>query len=274
MGLTTATAIDTLASINTTGGGVDVDIKDYKGQVDFYLNAKSVSGTSPTLTAKLQSSNLSDGAGYATAGSTDNELREGATTKVELAAAFTQSGAKQIKSIFLKLKKNGTVTETDLTLTIEGDSTGDPDGSAIGTATVSTDDITDEYTDIEFVFTTPVEVADATVYHVVLASDYTASGTNNISWRSNTVASGGNLSHFDATNWAQTTTESLEFQAYQYGFADVTGGTFTEVATTGSLQTVSLNIDNLNRYVRVYRTLGGTSPVFYESVFIRGYKDN
>lgn len=274
MGLTTHKLIDTQQLVNATGAGVDVDVKDYKGQVDFYLNAKSSAGTSPTLTAKLQHSNLASGAGYITEGATENKLRDGTNSNIELAAAFTQSGVKQIKSVFLKMKKNGTVASGNLTLTIEGNSTADPDGTPIGTATVSTDDIPTIWEDVEFVFTNPISVADATVYHLVLNGAYTVHADNNVAWRSNTVASAGNLSFFDSA-WAQTATQSLEFQAKEYAFADVTGGAFTEVAAVGSIQNISLNIDNLNRFVRVYRTIGGTSsPAFYESVFVRGYKDN
>jgi hypothetical protein len=275
MGLITTTSIDLQQLVSATGAGGDVDIKDYKGQVDFYLNAKSSSGTNPTLTAKLQHSNQTIGASYVEVGDVDVELREGATTNVKLAAKFTQSGARSVKKILLPLRKNGAVASGNLTCTLQANSGSDPSGTPLGTATFSTDSLATSYEYVTFEFTTPVELSDATVYWIVLEGAYTASGTVNVTWRTDTVGSGGNISKFDNTNWAATTTQSAEFIVYQYNFADVTGGGFTQVTSTGGHEGISLNIDTLNRYVRVYRTIGGTSsPAFYESVFVRGYKDN
>lgn len=56
-------------------------------------------------------------------------------------------------------------------------------------------------------------------------------------------------------------------------FSAVTGGAFTQVTTTASLQTIVLNVSDLKRYVRVVGTLGGTStPTFPWSATFYGQK--
>ena len=275
MGRTTATSIAVQQLVNATGGTADVDVKDLKGQMAFILNAKSSNGTNPTDTVKLQHSNLADGASQVVVGATENELRDGTDSNIKFAAAFTQSGARQIKKVLIPLKKNGAVASGNLTLTIEADSSGDPSGTPLGTATFSTDNLpTTGYEYVTFEFATPIEVADATTYHVVLAGAYSVSATVNVTWRSKTVASGGNLSYFDS-GWAQTATEDLEFIVREYNFADVTGGAYTQATSTASMQVINLNIDDLGRYMRAYNTIGGTSsPAFYMSVAAYGYTEN
>lgn len=50
-------------------------------------------------------------------------------------------------------------------------------------------------------------------------------------------------------------------------FADVTGGAFTQVTTVASQQKISLNSDELKRYIRVVKDIGGTStPTFLVGV--------
>ncbi len=259
------------------GGFAPVDVSDYEGQLLLTCLTKNDAGTSPTAAIKLQHSNIAQGASYTTEGAEDVELREGASTNVKIAATWTQSGAAQIESVVLVLKKNGTVSETDLTLTIEGDSSGDPDDSAIGTATVSTDDVPDSFVGITFTFATPVEVADATTYHLVLASDYTASGTNNIAWRNATgLSSGGNQTLNNGSAWTADADDSQEFIINQYTFTDVTGGGYTAVTgATATAEVLELYSGALDRYLRVHTAIGGTStPAYYIGVHAIGNKNN
>lgn len=262
--MTTSTLL-TPQSITATGGGNDLDIAGLTGKARFTLTSLNTAGTSPTLACKLQHSiGATQGVAFLTAGATDNKLREGATTTVKLSQKFTQSGARQIKSVSLMLKKIGTLAAGKLlTLDINTNNAGVPSATSLGTsATVSIDDIVGtSYASATFTFAKPVDVADATIYHFVLSGDYTASGTNCVVWRSLTVASGGGQSTFDDTTWTAVATQDFEVYAYQYNFADVTGGGFAALSTAGtaSVQTLELNVNSLRAIARLYSTIGGTS---------------
>lgn len=262
----------TPASITVTGGGLDLDTSRLTGQAHAVLTTRNTAGTSPTLACKLQgATGLARGYEYSTLGATANELREGATTNNKLGLKFTQSGARSVKRVALWLDKQGALAAgKKLTLTIETDTTGSPSGTAVQNGTSATVDIDTEVSTtagwVVFTFAAPVDLADATVYHLVLSGDYTASGTVNVRWYSKTVASGGTFETYDATNWAAVTaTESLMAYADQYTFADITGGGFTTVSTAlnTSVQTVSLPARSLPQVTRLYSTIGGTSnPAF------------
>lgn len=275
--MTTKTLL-TPVSITATGGGIDLDVSRLAGEAQIVLTTLNTAGTSPTLACKLQSSTgTARGYEYETQGTVvDNELREGASTGIELALKFTQSGAKSVKRVGLFLKKQGTIAAgKKLTLKIETDSTGDPSGTALGTS--GTVDIDTEVSTtagmVMFTFATPVDLADATVYHLVLSGDYSASASNNVCWRSNTVASGGTFNtSADGTTFAGVTaTQSLLAFIEQYTFADITGGGFTTVSTAGntSVQTIRKHARSLPAFMRLYSTIGGTSnPAFATSAVV------
>lgn len=256
----------TPSEILATGGDVDFDVSNYTRNGVFIQSVKNTSGTSPTLTTKLQESvNLAQGAVNNVTGATVNKLRAGATTTVKLSQLFTQSGARQIKTVSLRLALVGTITAGKLlTLDIMGDTSGSPNGTSIGTsATVDINTyVGTSYGYVTFTFAKPVDVADATVYHLVLSGDYTASTSNYVSWRSLTVASGGGQNTFDNTNWTAVTTEDFEYYTYQYNFTDVTGGGFTQVTTalTGINQVIKVGqTDVLKPILRGYHTVGGSA---------------
>lgn len=268
--MTTRTLL-TPASITVTAGGSDLDVSGLQGPVCVTVTARNTAGTNPTLATKLQSSTgLARGYDKTTAGATDSELREGATTNVKMAATFTQSGARSIKKVALMLKKGGTITAgKKLTLTIETNNAGAPSGTPVANGTSATVDIDTEvstsYALVTFTFASPVDVADATIYHFVLAGDYTASADNNVLWRSATVASGGNMQKFDNTNWAATATQDFEICAEQYTFADITSGGFTTLSTAlnTTVQTLEFYAGNIPQFMRLHSTVGGTgSPAF------------
>lgn len=269
----TVTTILPLGSLvdASEGGQQDVDISALSRQGKFIFQSKSAAGTNPTNDVKLQHSDgLTRGATYNTVGASDHELREGGTTKVRLAAKFTQSGARQVKRVALMLKKQGTITAGGkLTLKVETNNAGVPSGTVLGTsATVDIDtEVGTTYAWVVFTFAKPVDLADGATAHFALEGDYTASGTNNVCWRANTVASGGNQSTHNNTSWTAVTTESHEFYTDQHNFADVTGGAFTQVGGTTSAQVKELNVDSLRAFVRAHVTIGGTStPEFYTGI--------
>jgi len=254
------------------GGQAGADRSGYKGEAEFTLVALTSAGSTPTLAVKLQSGDKTNGERYTTVtGSHDVELREGATTNVLIGASFTQTNTASVKSVFLYLKKNGTVTETDLTLTIETDSSGDPDGTALGTATVSTDNVAATYGWIEFVFTNAVDLTAAGSHWYVLQSDYTASATNNVAWRASSgLTSGGNQSLENGTSWTADADDSQEFYSHEINFTDWSGAAFTTATTVAVIETLKLEIDDAKSYIRAHTTVTGTStPGFFASVIMR-----
>lgn len=266
--MTTITLL-TPVSITATGPGPDVDVSRLTGEARVTLTALNTAGTNPTLACKLQgSTGTARGHETLTVGTVDNKLLSAATTANALAAKFTQSGARSLKRVGLMIKKNGTIAAgKKLTAKIKTDNSGVPSATIIGTSsTVDIDTaVSTSYALVVFTFPTPVDLADATVYHVELTCDYTNDATNNVTWRSATVASGGNYVQLDNTTWTATATKSLEVFTEQYTFADITGGGFTTLSTAGNttVQTLGFNGRSLARFMRLYSTIGGTSsPAF------------
>lgn len=267
-------AISVLAPtlVSATGPLADCNFIGSLGFADFVKNSLNTAGTAPTLALKLQHADPAVvGQSQVTAGATDNKLKAGATTTFKLGASFTQSGAKSVTSVFLTLTKIGTITAgKKVTVEIYADSSG-PTGSALGSTTIDIDSlITTSYTSVEAIFATPIDLADATVYWIVLSADYTASASNCVEWRSLTVASAGNQATFDATTWTAVTTQSFEFVQMTRTYADITGGAFTthSTALTGDRQTKYLDATGVvKKHVRAYATIGGSSsPAFAVSV--------
>jgi len=258
-------------SLAATGGGIDVDISAQIKRGRFVFNSLNTAGTAPTHARKLQGSQApARGLEQSTVGVTDNKLNSGATTNVKLGLAFTQSGARQIKRVALRLKNPGTITSgKKLTLTINTNSAGSPSATVLGTAdTVLCSTIGTAYSWVVFNFAKPVDLADATLYHLVLACDYTADATNCIYWRSLTVASSGTVETYNATSWAAVTaTEGFEVYVDQYNFADISGATQTGASDTVTVdESIEVDVDQLPPFVRVYDTIGGSSnPAFVAS---------
>jgi len=265
-GATTLT-LATPASITATGGGVDVDASGLTGEARLSLLALNTAGTNPTLAVKLQgSAPWAVGAVYTTTGTNDIVLRNNTNDNIRLAAKWTQSGARQIKRVGLMLKKNGTITSGKIvTLELQTNSTADPSGTAVGASvSVQTDAIGTAYDWVVFEFPKPIDVADSTVYWLVLTGDYDVSSTNNITWRTTTVASGGNANVYDSA-WSAVATNSREFYLHEYNFADVSGATYSTLSTAGNatVQTLSRYAPSLPPVLRLYFTVGGTSnPAF------------
>lgn len=271
MSIQNATAISILpADVRAaTATGLPVDVLNYDGSAVLVLDAEA-QGSGITNTVKLQASpDLAAGANYlpAVAGTNNIALRHGAADNVKLAAKLTQSGARQLKEVVLVLKRAGTIASGDVWVTIEAESTGAPSGTPLGTSVkVAAATITDAYGGIKFTFATPVELADATAYYVVLQGDYTASATNQIQWRTATVASGGNSFVYDSS-WAAVATNSHEYLINQYNFAD-TGTAFTAVGNAVSTQSLVVNLSELHANLRAVATVAGGSSVGAVSVLL------
>jgi hypothetical protein len=147
-------------------------------------------------------------------GSNATGLRLGAADNILLSASFTPTATEHIKEIRLLLKKVGTITSGKvISVSIQANNAGDPDGTAIGTsANVETDTIGSDAIWVCFSFTNHVQVVKSTVYHAVLSGDYTVSGANYIAWISATVTSAGNQEIKDAS-WADVATENFNIES-------------------------------------------------------------
>lgn len=64
----------------------------------------------------------------------------------------------------------------------------------------------------------------------------------------------------------------IQDSADNSSFADVTGGAFTQVTTSASVQKIVLKSDEIRRYVRAVKDVGGTSPSFALSIKGLGFK--
>ncbi len=258
-------SIQAPTSVTASGGLTDANVGVLTRILTFVLFLLASAGTNPTYAAKLQTSGPAvRGNQFISVGATSNKLKAGASTTVQLGAQFTQTGSKSISTISVMLDKIGTITAGKLvTVGIYTDSGGDPT-TLLGSATIDIDSlVSTTYGYVTVTFASPIDLTDATVYHIVLSADYTASATNCVQWRSLTVASGGNFESYNATIWADTATESLEFYTQVRTYVDVVGGGFTGATSVASRQTINLPASSISEHVRLYGTIGGTSsPAF------------
>lgn len=260
-----------LAVRGATYGGPDFDMSHYLGPAKAILAAEA-QGSGVTLNVKFQASDPAAlGGSYNETGDTDKALNKETSGKTKIAVQFTQSGARSIKRVALRLKKTGTIASDKLlTLTIETDSSGAPSGTALGNATILANSVGATYDWYDFVFTAPVDVANSTVYHLVLTSNYTASDTNYISWQGLTVASGGNAE--DYTPWTDITTLNLLYRIFQYNFADIPGAAFTEVGNAAAFEAIHFPVADAKRIVRAVATVAGGTATGNSSCVMLAHK--
>lgn len=265
-----------IANILATAGGPALDIRGLTRFLDFTFASRNIAGTSPTLTSKLQTSpNAVSGYGFSgTTTPSNNVIQSAGITRQ--AITWTQSGAKSLYQIQLMLKTNGTIAAGKKVLVdIFANSGGAPTGSSLGQAIIDIDSqVTTAYDLVTGTFLTPVDVADATIYHAQISADYTASDTNMVTVQGGTVASGGNQSTYTPSSWTAVGTVSLLAQFHNLVFTDVSGGGFTQQTTALSTarQTLTFSQENLGAaFVRAHHTIGGTSsPSFYTAVDVVG----
>ena len=260
-----------LAVRDATYKGPEFDMSHYLGHAKAILDAEA-QGSGITLNVKFQASDPAAlGSNYNETGDTDKPLNKVASGKTKVAVQFTQSGDRSVKRVALKLKKAGTIASDKLlTLTIETDSSGAPSGTALGTATILANSVGAAYDWYDFVFTAPVDVANSTVYHLVLTSNYTASDSNYINWHGVTVGSGGNAEDFTA--WADIATLSLLYRIFQYNFADIPGAAFTEVGNAAAFEAIHFPVADAKRIVRAVATVAGGTATGNSSCVMLAHK--
>jgi hypothetical protein len=270
MGVDTGSAVDPIKCVRpaaktaTFNGGV-VDAQNYR-KVLFFQDVGVVAGTTPTLDGKIQASArpAEDTVLQTGIGATDAwvPLRNGAADNVQVAASWTTVGAITVYQVKVYLKRIGTiVTGKKIWATIEGDSTGDPDGTPVATSElVEAQDIGTDAEYVTFTFKTPADLGAATAYHLVFSGDYAASASNQVQVGVETVVSGGNIELYDAA-WADVTTQTMEVQAYSLSFSDVSGATFTQVTDLGSEietpQEIEVDTATYGPFLRYVGTIGG-----------------
>lgn len=268
------------AARTASGGGPDYDLGPVADEVIAILNCTAASaGTNPTADVKLQSS-LPIAVGTlneVTAGSVDIPLRNATDDNIKLAYAWTQSGARQIKNVYLMLKRVGTIASGKIVkVGIFTDNSGDPSASQVGaySASVAADTMSTSYAWVKFTFATPIDVADTTKYWIQLEGDYTLSASNQVNWRVRTVASGGLFDIFDTAWGGAVTTQKAEGYIEQYNFTDVAAGAFTQVTgASDSLQSLVVDSDQIGQFLRAYFTIGGSSnPSFTFGASVLGIK--
>jgi hypothetical protein len=249
--------------------GAPTDLQDeYADGLLYVLSVGAISGT-PTLDVQVQQSvELARGTTVMAVGTTWTQVNKGTDDNVALAAKWTQSGARSLKTATLFLKKVGTLAAgKKLTLDIFSDDAGSPDASLATSATVDIDSLvttTGGY--VTFTFPTLVELANATVYHAVLTADYTNSSSNYVAWRSKTVGSGGNLEVKDSDWAAVTTTEALEWFNEVYAFTNLTGSVMAQVDAANVTHRLEVEAETSKRVVRPVLTVGGGSPHLFTSM--------
>lgn len=74
------------------------------------------------------------------------------------------------------------------------------------------------------------------------------------------------------TGTSPTLDIKLQDSADNSSFADVAGLSITQITTAASLQKISFSKDEVRRYVRAVRTVGGTTPSFPVGVSLLGVK--
>ena len=55
-------------------------------------------------------------------------------------------------------------------------------------------------------------------------------------------------------------------------YTDLSGATFTQVVGAASMQTLTINKDSSERFVKIVQTIGGSSPTFTFSINLIGLK--
>jgi hypothetical protein len=244
-------------------GQADADLSALKGTVAFVMTAKSIVGTSPTAAIKLQSSPPPvAGAAMRTGTTAGVALRTATNTAIKLGASFTTPAAyvPTVKAVMLPLKKHADLTAGTLTVTISTDSSGP--SAVLATGTLDAANLTASFTGQTVTFAKGAQLAASTKYWVTLEGDYTVDATANVTWLTTTVASSGNASIF-GTGWVASATNNLNFQTSDLVFTDVTGGGFASLTTVGSIQELTIPIQNFGSHFRAFATIGGSNTPEY-----------
>jgi len=148
-----------------------------------------------------------------------SSLRLGASSQVKIAMGYKPATNISVTRVQYKLLQNGTITSGNIWAEIYSDSAGLPNtllATSINTIDATTvDKVTTTW--YEFTFAS-YALTGGTQYHLVIAGDYTPSGTNKISWRCklSNVYADGTRSTFDGTStWTAEADRDQMFRVYK-----------------------------------------------------------
>lgn len=166
------------------------------------------------LAASTNGGSTWDTATYA-AWDTTFTVTTSAEGKSKLAQSFQVSGATDVFSIKLWLKKSGSPTG-NLTVKIQGDSAGAPNGTPITNGisdTVAASTLSTSYGWIEFTFATAPSLTGSTTYWMVLETSDSASASNYVLWGADGSSPGyasGSMSNYIASWTAESKDASFD----------------------------------------------------------------
>jgi hypothetical protein len=261
----------TPAELSASGTTPVLRTEDWKGQGTIvFASTAATSGTNPTLAVKLQSSPAERRFHSVTATNTNGFLlRTAAATNTAIAAKQTFTGARQISSVVLPLRRVGDLADGKIVLSIQGHASTVPNGTNVASVTNAATSVSTNFAGVTFTFSPPVDVAtNALTVWFVLTGDYTANASNNIAWRSSTVASNGiaATSTTNAATWTAVTTNDLGLAIDGFNFTDL--ATYTTVTNAASVQSSEVNLGS-HGLLRATYTLGGTgTPKFGASMIL------
>ena len=269
----TASAVEvstllTPAEITASGSTPALRAEALKGQGTVILAAKSTSGTSPTLAVALQSSPAESRLFSVPATGAGLSLRTAADANVTIAAKQSFTAARQISSVVLPLKKGAGLTNGNLVLSIQGNTTNNlPDGTSVASVTNAAAAVTTNFAGVTFAFPAPVNVTTNATVWFVLSGTYTANASNNVTWQNATVASNGiAATSTNGTNYAAVATNDLGLAIDGFNFTTL--HTFTTVTNAASVQTREFNLQD-HGVLRATYTIGGTdTPKFGASAVL------
>ena len=255
-------------SLVGTYGSKALDRTGFNSCVAIVQSAKSSAGESCSLEVIVQHSSAPVDGLISTRrpnDATDMALNDHANRKM-IAAEFTQKADQQLKSITVKLKKVGTLTDKYVIATLKADSSGLPDGDAVhadlidSVATASIDTVYKWFT---FNFDRPQDMDSGEVYHMELSTDYTADGANYVVVQVDDVDSNGNVEVLKATTWQDSAAYNLVGYTQVYNFKDISGTLMGKATTTAPMfSTKDINLRSKGRYLRLKMTCAGTSGSF------------
>lgn len=244
----------TITSAGTTYSATVTPVNPVAGGVGIVSVGNMAADATDTMTITLQGAHGETVTNYNNTQDTSLELLEGATTNVKLAAKLVVGGTaiEGIPRIGLWLKRVGSVSG-NISVKIEPDSSGDPSGTAItnGTsANVDASALSTSFAWVEFSFAIEPTLSASTTYWIVLQGTYSASGSVNVEWGIDTVASGGLVSKFDNTSWTAVTTQTPNMYYVTRDYSDI--GSFSAMLGDGTNENtvVELEIPEAYNFIR------------------------
>ena len=143
--------------------------------------------------------------------------RASAPVNTKLNQGFQLATVGLLEFIDVKLVKAGTPTG-EYWFTIETNSGGVPSGTVLATSDkYDVSRLTTTATWVRMPFRTPASLSASTQYHLVLQGNYTASDTNNLSWRADVSAASyasGSKGFYDGATWTNDTDDDFLFKTY------------------------------------------------------------